>query len=399
LIAPHLRLHPGQEFFTIAQEVEARRFAAERIEAQLSTAPVDELEAERLLRQAYAVAGISPPEHIRWVDGPLELLAGVLPSTLEGSAIDTLDDVWANLRARVQASIGEDVKGSLLNSIEHRITTNIPIGIWGRLSYSIAASMEESVLDRVGESIEVCVDDWVEASLRASLKASVLDGIEARLREKHYNRMVDGIRDLTIGSVNAYYVAHRLACTHFLDIYLAPNDLHALAHFNALVSGYWLGSDGAVLVRRPHVLACDQEGHLHSAAGRCVEYPDGWGFYAWHGVRVPEKVILAPEQLNRQDFLAAANLEVRRVIQERLGQRFVPELGGVVLDSGPRGTLYEVRLPEDDPERVARYVQVQDASTERTYFLRVPPTIQTAAEAVAWSFQLSVWEYDPARET
>jgi hypothetical protein len=86
-------------------------------------------------------------------------------------------------------------------------------------------------------------------------------------------------------------------------------------------------------------------------------------------------------------------------MQERMGERFMRELGGQVIDQGPRGTLFEVCLPEDDPEGVARYVQVQDASTARQYFLRVPPTIQTAAEAVAWSFQLAVEEYHPAHET
>ena len=59
----------------------------------------------------------------------------------------------------------------------------------------------------------------------------------------------------------------------------------------------------------------------------------------------------------------------------------------------------EAELPADDPERVARYVQVQDASTERQYFLRVPPSIQTAAEAVAWTFQVAVKDYQPAQET
>jgi hypothetical protein len=74
-------------------------------------------------------------------------------------------------------------------------------------------------------------------------------------------------------------------------------------------------------------------------------------------------------------------------------------LGGVVLDSSPRGTLYEAPLPEDDPQGVVHCVQVQDASTERRYLLRVPLTIQTAAEAVAWSFDPPVQEYYPAEET
>jgi hypothetical protein len=104
-----------------------------------------------------------------------------------------------------------------------------------------------------------------------------------------------------------------------------------------------------------------------------------------------------PETLTREDFLKAPDVEVRRVIQECMGSRFVSELGGQVIDAGERGTLYEVALP-DDPEEVARYVQVQDTSTTRQYFLRVPPTVQTATEAVAWSFQVAAEEYGPAQE-
>jgi hypothetical protein len=201
------------------------------------------------------------------------------------------------------------------------------------------------------------------------------------------------------GSVRAYFEAHWLALLHFFDVYLMPNDLHALAHFNQMVSGYWLGQEEALVVRRPHLLCRDGGwGHLHNATGKCIEYHDGWGFYAWHGTHISDKIFLAPERLTRADFLTEKNVEVRRVIQERMGNRFVPELGGRVLDSGPRGTLYEVKLPRD-PERVARYVQVQDASTTRQYFLRVPPTIQTAAEAVAWSFRVDAATYQPDQET
>ncbi len=182
--------------------------------------------------------------------------------------------------------------------------------------------------------------------------------------------------------------------------YLAPNDLHALAAFNERVAAYQLGPDTAFLVRRPCRLSLDAEGWLHHETGKCLEFPDGWGFCTWHGMEVPDNIILAPERLSRQDFLNEENIEVRRIIQERMGEQFMTKLGGVVLDTGPRGTLYEVHLSSwYDPEPVARYVQVQDASTQRQYVLRVPPTIQTAGEAVAWSFGLSVEAYGPTHET
>jgi hypothetical protein len=59
---------------------------------------------------------------------------------------------------------------------------------------------------------------------------------------------------------------------------------------------------------------------------------------------VPEKVILAPEQLTGEDWRNARNVEVRRVIQERMGEQFMVKVGGVVIDTGPRGTLYELSL-------------------------------------------------------
>jgi hypothetical protein len=37
--------------------------------------------------------------------------------------------------------------------------------------------------------------------------------------------------------------------------------------------------------------------------------------------------------------------------------------------------------------------------TRKTYFLRVPPNLRTAREAVAWTFGLAGSQYRPERET
>ena len=92
------------------------------------------------------------------------------------------------------------------------------------------------------------------------------------------------------------------------------------------------------------------------------------------------------------------NIEVRRCIQEKLGERFVTLLKGKTINKGTRGELIEIDLKED-PDKVAHYVKVKDASTAREYYLRTPPTIMTADESIAWTFGLEVETYKPSIES
>ncbi len=364
-----LRLKPGQQELSPEQKAEATRFAAERIRAQLSTEPVNEQEAEDWLRQAYQVAHLAPPRRVIWLDGPLQLVWLVLPQ----DAVQAND--W--------------------NSIEPIVEDSVWNSIWPAVEISVEASVRDAVRGAVGNAARGAVGNAVRGAVGNAVGVPVWGSFEGFLRDPVGGALLDAAE----ASVRGYNAAIPFASYRFFDAYLAPNDLHALARFNEMVSGYWLGQEEAFIVRKPRLLALDSAGRLHSETGKCVEYRDGWGFYAWHGVRVQEKVILAPEQLNRGDFVTERNLEARRVIQERMGTRFVSALGGKLIDEGPRGRLYEMMAPADEPDPVARYVQVQDASTPRQYFLRVPPTIQTAAEAVAWTFSMSLEDYQPTKET
>lgn len=103
------------------------------------------------------------------------------------------------------------------------------------------------------------------------------------------------------------------------------------------------------------------------------------------------------ELLTGEDWLNEEDLEIRRVIQERM-PNFVEQVGATCIDTGARGSLYAVDLG-DDPEEIAHYVYVRDSSTDRAYYLRVPPTITRADQAVAWTFGLDEEEYHPVQET
>ena len=57
---PAFHLSPGQRNLTPEQEAAVAAFAEACLRARLSTAPVDEQEAETLLGQAYQVRGLQP---------------------------------------------------------------------------------------------------------------------------------------------------------------------------------------------------------------------------------------------------------------------------------------------------------------------------------------------------
>jgi hypothetical protein len=65
------------------------------------------------------------------------------------------------------------------------------------------------------------------------------------------------------------------------------------------------------------------------------------------------------------------------------------------------GILYRMNLASDEPILVVR---VQNSTPEpdgtiKEYFLRVPPNMMRARQAVAWTFGLSEEEYAPLAET
>lgn len=99
------------------------------------------------------------------------------------------------------------------------------------------------------------------------------------------------------------------------------------------------------------------------------------------------------EKLIKKDWVDEKNTEVRRVIQDRMGERFVLEIGGKLIGKDASGELWEIELPHD-VERVARYIHVPDASTDREYWLRVPPDTPSPIHGKLWTFDTDFKETD-----
>lgn len=164
------------------------------------------------------------------------------------------------------------------------------------------------------------------------------------------------------------------------------------------VETWWPYEDWCILTERPKAIHVDERGRLHCGTGPAVDY-GLFGLWAWHGVLVSQRVIKGA--FTAQDVLSEPNIEVRRVMMERMGlERFMCESKAITLHrdidgAGQPRQLLRIGLTGDEPLVV---VQVTDPSTGRQYHLRVPPNTQWCDEAVAWSFGVRTEEYAPMVE-
>src|SRR5262249_10596758 len=107
----------------------------------------------------------------------------------------------------------------------------------------------------------------------------------------------------------------------------------------------------------------------------------------WRGVPVTPQIAFFPETLHGPDILAERNVELRRVMIERVGfEKFLCEVKAEVLDTDrdPGGERKLLRILLEDDEAMV-IVSVHCPSTGRQYLVRVPPATRTCHQAVAWT--------------
>jgi hypothetical protein len=161
---------------------------------------------------------------------------------------------------------------------------------------------------------------------------------------------------------------------------------------------FWVLEKEVIAVPRPAMQIVGDR--LHCENGPAVAWPDGARYWFWQGVQVPQRVIEEPHTLELREILEERNIEIRRVMIDRYGPGRLAQKG-TKLHVDEFGTLWRVELPGDEPLVV---VEVVNSTPEpdgsfKNYLLRVPPSITTARQGVAWTFGVRVDHYKPAVQT
>lgn len=146
-------------------------------------------------------------------------------------------------------------------------------------------------------------------------------------------------------------------------------------------------------------------GIVHRKDGPAVIYGDGKEGYYFRGFHFRTKEIFqafVSKSLTVEQIYNEQNIEIRRLFIERIGlEKFLKDSNAFEASKDEYGILYVLPLAFEEAIVV---VKVKNSTPEqdgnyKNYFLRVPPHIRTAKEAVAWSFGMNEKEYSPNIET
>jgi len=163
--------------------------------------------------------------------------------------------------------------------------------------------------------------------------------------------------------------------------------------------------DGSPALQMGHLKCYFVFGKLHRADGPAVI--DRYSHqYWWKGIVIPEDLWFSCITMTPQEILAIPNAELRRAIIEKVGFKHF-EKKAKVLSVTNKGTTKErtlLKLEIPKPDEDAVFVRVLDGTIKpngerHTYYLRVPPNITDADEAVAWTWGMTKDEYQPVEET
>jgi hypothetical protein len=184
----------------------------------------------------------------------------------------------------------------------------------------------------------------------------------------------------------------------------------------ATCCGWWAPYKNMAILQHRHCeLHLDDLGRLHHNSRAACLYRDGFGVYAWHGIRVPEWIITNPKSITPELITNEGNAEIKRVMLERYGVgTYLYQTGAEIVHQDNFGVLYRQWI--NDEEFMAVRVwngTVEPDGTTREFFLQVHPQLRpmfpdgslgepqelTARAAVASTYGYYADEYDPQERT
>jgi hypothetical protein len=351
------------------------------------------------------------PELCTWLNRECRWTDGGLPGVWEN---------WVNIDARAEATRMGQLRTAIQNLSNMGTTERAALRIFRERGEQTSFVPEQIV--RQGELETEFIEQLGESTVNILAQALSAKNLEPTIFES-YPPALEALLD---GSSSGLWFTGQLAVGFTSSIFLPQLDRLPVFTFLLDVDEMTVFSDSTnraiehlrhflanrtpicpfgeiIFVSKPPLsYELDEERRFHSLEAPALRYDDGFSLFSIHGVTVHERTVMAPETLTVSEIESEINLEMRRVMMDQFGiGRYLDESHAEILHEDQYGTLFRRRMAGDEPlvmVRVRNSTPEPDGSFKH-YFLRVPPFMRTAKEAVAWTFNFEADQYQPEEET
>ncbi|MBP9092882.1 hypothetical protein KBI23_17795 [bacterium] len=193
---------------------------------------------------------------------------------------------------------------------------------------------------------------------------------------------------------------HQALSSHYGRSIHSENSLRLLDAVSALESSAYacIFLNGLCIVSdKPTALRYDARHRLHDDRHPAVAFARGNNLYALQGNCLQPLAITDIHAYGAEAILKVNNITARRLLIERYGRsKFVLDSGAEIIHSDDFGVLYRKKIPNDEPMQMVKVVNStpEPDGSYAVYFIRVPPAMERAKQAIAWTFGIDEDDYN-----
>jgi hypothetical protein len=342
------------------------------------------------------------------VDGAVRgAVRGAVDDAVDGAVDGAVHDA---VRGAVDGAVRGAVRGAVYGAVDGAVDGAVRGAVYGAVDDAVRGAVHDAVdgavrgavHDAVGSAVGGAVDDAVDGAVRGAVGGAVDDAVDdakyKKIRQAVSAAISTGWRNYLGGQfwIGGWYWG--VALTSFFrevcdleigrDLWERGKAHEAIAESACC----WYPHKNFIMVcERPTVIHCELVSRnnlrgfgshrLHADNGPAISWPDGWGLYVDHGVRMPFDVGHDRRKLTVARIDAEVNAEVRRVMIKWYGvDRYMRDCGAQVVHedcdqlANPRRLLWRDQ-PGDEPIVL---IEVTDSTPQadgslKKYILRVDP--------------------------
>ena len=249
----------------------------------------------------------------------------------------------------------------------------------------------------------------VLAQVRDQVRDQVSDQVSAQVRDQVSDQVSDQVRDQVLAQVSDqkgeyfYFSWCDLDDSYWVSFYDFFKRIGVVnyekfdGYLEYLKSGAFMTiflEQFAIVCPRPKKVNRDERNRLHGSDSPAVEWENGEKYYLWHGIRVPEKIIMRPHEITKEDIQNERNSEVSRAIAERLGwEEYMERADTVLIDKWfdvkmmNHYELYDFKKRFEMTPKLLKMESPELNDGTRPYYVEpVHPGLKTCQSARRWQF-------------